>query len=167
MHLLAMQHLEPEAIYPKFLPQPQSFYLLSHDFWQQEISTGYPVDARSSQPADWSINVPTAWNPYGVPITMDQRFLANLASTLPQHYPAYLGSASGPLTGIPHIPYFPSAGFTWGNILNYINVLNIESPTHGKPSKKQKQGGTSPSQKCQGEYNISHKDKYWSIPCTH
>jgi hypothetical protein len=58
---------------------------------------------------------------------MDQMFLANSASTLPQRCPplAYLGSTpSGTLTGIPHLSYFLTAGFAHGN--NYIGVVNIK-----------------------------------------
>jgi len=158
--LSAMQHSQPEAAYPEFPSQPQSFHPHSHDFRQHEMSTDHPVDPRSSQPADRSINVSAAQNPYGIPIAMDQRFLANSASTVSQHYPPYLGSAAGPLTGVPHLPYFPMAGFTQGNNLSYIGVLNVESPTRSKQSKKRKRGGTSPSRKCKGEYNISHAEEY-------
>ena len=51
-----MQHPQPEATYPEFPPQPQSFHPHSHDFRQQEMSADRPVDPRSSQPAGRSIN---------------------------------------------------------------------------------------------------------------
>jgi len=154
-----MQHPQPEAAYPEFPPQMQSPHPHPHNFQQQEMITGHAVDSRPSQHADQSTNATAARNPYGIPITMDQRFPANSASTLSQRCPQYLGSAPGPLTGIPHLPYFPPAGFAQGN--NYIGVLNIESPTRPRQSKKRKRaGGASPSRKRKGKYDISHKEVY-------
>ena len=156
--LLAMQYPQPEDVFPEFPSQPQSFQLHSRDFRQQEIPTNHHVDPRSVQLDDPSISVSGDRNPNGIPVTMDQRYLANSA-TLPQHCPPYLGSASGPLTGFAHVPYFPTAGFTQGN--NYIGVLNIESPTHCKQSKKRKRsGGDSPSKRRKGKNNISYKEVY-------
>jgi len=156
-----MQHPQPEDVYPEFPAQPQSFPPYSCDFQQQEMITDRPIDPGSTQLNDPSINASGARNPYSIPIAMDQRFLVNSASTLSQHRPPYLGSASGPLTGIAHVPYFPPVGFTQGN--NYIGVLNIESPTHSRQTKKRKRGGgTSPSRnlKHKGKNNISCKDVY-------
>jgi hypothetical protein len=94
------------------------------------------INPRFSQPADQSINVSVTQNTYSIPNVMDQMFLANSASTLPQCHPPYLGSTpSGTPTGIPHLPYFLTAGFAHGN--NYIGVINIKSPTCLKQSKKQ------------------------------
>jgi len=155
MRLSAMQHPQPKDVYPEFPPQPQSFHPHSRDFRQQEMITGRPVDPRSLQPGDRSMNASAARGPYSIPITMDQRHLANSASALSQHRPPYLGSAPGPLIGIAHLPYFPTAGFAQGN--NYIGVLNIESPTHDKQRKKRKRdGGTSPSRKRKGEYTVTY-----------
>jgi hypothetical protein len=153
-----MQHPQPEDVYPEFPPQSQSFHLHSQDFQQQEMITDCPIDSRSLQSADRSINTPAARDPYNIPITMDQRLLANPASALSQHCPPYFGSAPGPLTGIVHLPYFPSTGFAQGN--SYIGVLNIESPTHAKQSKKRKQGGTSTFWRRKGEYNMLRKEVY-------
>ena len=117
--LLAMQRPQPDNVYPEFPSQPQAFHPHSRDFRQQDTIADHPVDP--------SINAPTARNPYSIPFVMDQRYLANAASTLSQPHPPYLGSAPGPLAGIASLPYFPTAGFAQGN--NYIGVLNIESPT--------------------------------------
>jgi hypothetical protein len=155
-----MQHLQSEGNCPEFPPHPQSFHPHSHNFWQQKMVTGHSVDLRPTQPSDQLINVSAVGNPNSIPVTMDPRFLANLAGTLSQLHPPHLGSAPSPLTGILHLPYFPMVGFAQGN--NYIGVLNIESPTRPKQSKKQKCGGTSPSQRCKGKNNISisHKELY-------
>ncbi len=150
-----MQHPQPEDVRPEFPPQPPSFHPHAHDPQQWEMGTNYQVDPRYPQPANQSIHASATRNPYSIPTAMDQRFLANSASTLSQHCPPYLGSMpSGTLTGIPHLPYFPTGGFAHGN--NYIGVVNIESPTRPKQSKKRKRGGgTSPSRKRKGKYNIS------------
>lgn len=71
------------------------------------MTTDHSVDPRSVQLGDQSINTSGDQKPYGILVVMDQRFLANSA-TLSQHCPPYLGSASGPLTGIAHLPYFPT-----------------------------------------------------------
>ena len=92
-----------------------------------------------------------ARNPYALPMVMDPRFLANPASALPQQCPPYFGSTpSGPLTSIAH---HPMMGFAQGN--NYIGVLNIESPTRPRQSKKRKRDGdgdTAPSRRRKGEF---------------
>jgi len=85
-----MQHPQPEDAYLEFPPQPQIFHPHAPDFRQQEVGTDYQVDPRFSQPADQSINVAATQNPYGIPIAMDQRFLANSASTLAQRPPLTL-----------------------------------------------------------------------------
>jgi hypothetical protein len=155
-----MQHLRSEGNCLEFPPHPQSFHPHSHDFWQQEVVTGHSVDLRPTQPSDQLINASAVGNPNSIPVTMDLRFLANSAGTLSQLRPPHLGSAPSLLTGIPHLPYFLTAGFAQGN--NYIGVLNIESPTRPKQSKKRKRGGTSPSQRRKGKNNISisHKELY-------
>ena len=135
LRLLTMQHPQPEDIHSELPPDTQGFHPNAPEFRQWEMGTGYQVDPRCSQPTDQPNNAPSTQNPYGIPIAVDQRFLPNLANTLPQRYPPYLGSTpSGTLTGIPHLPYFPTPGFAHGN--NYIGVVNIESPTHSKQTKK-------------------------------
>jgi len=153
-----MQHAQPEDVYLEFPPQPQILHPpYVHDLRQQEMGTDCLVHPRSSQPADRSINASATRNPYGLPMMMDPRFLANPASTLSQHYPPYLSTTpSGLLTGIAH---HPTVGFSQGN--NYINVLNIESPTRPKQSRKRKRdSGIAPSRKRKGMYNLSHGEVY-------
>ena len=147
-----MQHPQPEGFYQEFPPQPQSLHLPARDLRQLEMGTDYLAQPRSSQPADRSINMSATQNPYGLPMVMDPRFLTNPASTLSHHCPPYLGSApSGLLTGITH---HPTVGFTQGN--NYINVLNIESPTRPRQSKKRKRdSGTAQTRKRKGKYNLN------------
>ena len=158
--LSATQHPQPEDVHPEFPPQVQRFHPYSRDLQQQqEMIAGRPVNPRSAQLGDQLINASGARNPYGIPVTMNQRSLANSARTLSQHGPPYLGSASGPLTGIARLPYFPLAGFAQGS--NYIGVLNIKSSTRSQQSKKRKRGGgTSSPRKRKGENNISHKEVY-------
>jgi len=99
------------------------------------MGTDYPAYPRSSQHADQPINASATQNPYGLPMVMDPRFLANPASTLPQNCPPYLGSTpSGLLTGIAH--HLAAVGFPQSN--QYISVVNIESPTRPRQNKKQK-----------------------------
>jgi len=145
-HLSIVQHPQPENVYPEFPPQMQSSHPHSSDFQQQGAITDHPVDSRPFQPLDQSTIASVAQNPYGIPTTMYQRFLAKPGSTLSQHCPPYVGSVPGPLTGIA-LPYFPTGGFPQGT--NYIGYLNIESPTRPKQSRKRKR---------KGEYNISHEE---------
>ena len=99
---------------------------------------------------DRPTTVSATQNPYALPTVMDPRFLAHPASALSQHCPPYFGSApSGPLTGIAH---HPMMGFAQGN--NYIGVVNIESPTRPRQSKKRKRDDdtvTAPSQRRKGK----------------
>jgi len=121
------------------------------------MGADYLVHLSSSQPPDRSVNGSTTWNPYGLPMVTDSRFLANPANALSHHYPPYIGPApSGLLTGIAH---HPTMGFMQGN--NYINVVSIESPTRPKQGKKRRQdGGTAASRKRKGMYNLFHKEAY-------
>ena len=162
-----MQHPQPEDVHSEFPPPPPSFHPHAHNFQQWEMGTDYQVNPRFSQPTDQSINASVTRNTYSIPNVMDQTFLANSASTLPQRCPPYLGSTpSGTLTDIPHLPYLPTVGFAHGN--NYIGVVNIESPTRPKQSKKRKRGGgTSPSRKCKRKYKIHCTRKYTDKFCVH
>lgn len=151
-HFSAMQNPQPQDVYPEMPPQLQSFHLHAHDFRRQEMGTNYPVHPRSSQSADRSINASATQNPYGLPMVMDPRFLTNPAGNLSQPYPPYISSTpSGLLTGIPH---HPTVGFTQGN--QFINVVNIESPTRPKQTKKRKRrnSGTTQPRKRKCKYNI-------------
>ena len=95
MRISAMQHPQPEDVYPEFPPQPQSFHPHSRDFRQQDMITDRPVDPRSLQPGDRSMNASAARAPYSTPITMDQRHLANSASALSQRCPHTLALLLG------------------------------------------------------------------------
>ncbi len=120
-----MQHPHPEDAYPEFPLQLQSLHPHAHDLQQWEIGADY---------ADQPTTASAAWNPYSLPMVMDPRFLqvANSASALSQHCAPYPGLApSGLLTGIAH---HLVVGLAQGN--NYIGVLNIESPTCPRQSKK-------------------------------
>ena len=148
-----MQHLQPEDVYPEFPPQPRSLHLHAHDLRQREMGTDYPIYPMSSQPADRPTTVSATQNSSGLPMVMDPRFLANPASALSQHCPPYLSSApSGLLTGVTH---HPTMGFAQGNNLNYFSVLNIESPTRPRQSKKRKRDGDTASRKRKGK--ITHR----------
>jgi len=144
-----MQHPHPEDVYLEFPPQPQSLHQHAHDLRQREMGADY---------ADQPTTASAAQNPYGLPMVMDPRFLqvANSASALSQHRPPYPGSApSGLLTGIAH---HPMVGLAQGN--NYIGVLNIESPTRPRQSKKRKRDGDTASRKRKGMYDTLCKEVY-------
>ena len=78
MRLSVMQHPQPD-LYPEFPLQPQRH---SRDFQQQEMITDHPLDLRFLQPTDPSMNASAARDSYSIPITTDQRPLANSASAL-------------------------------------------------------------------------------------
>ena len=151
-HLSVMQHPHPENVYSEFPPPPQSLHPHAYGLRQQD-----PIHSGPSQPTDRPTTASAAQNPYSLPMVMDSRFLASPAGTLSQCCHPYL-SGSAPSGLLASIAHHPTVGFAQSN--NYIGVLNIESPTRPRQSRKRKRDGDTASRKRKGNHNTSRKEVY-------